>query len=849
MIIFYGEPSAEFSSSLEEIRPDFLESCVIATEWSTFERCVAEAAPSLAIISFGAFAEGGPSAAIETHEFLLEREIPSIVLISEGSTQERRIAELVAGFKIILEPPFIPAELEKALTNALNPAEFVRAGLSESGDYSAVTIADIADRGLGEEEEEFFDQEHKVGDTDQVGHPVIGVPRPPTGSEEVQLDMSELPPDPPTAEPVDSEPAPYLGEAEDEGEVSFGDSLEVRDWTDTVYSPPPTTDQGRENRVATPVADTPVSLEPAAPAEPTSTPVAHAKLAVKLPTLIKGKLNEVPALRLVFGHHVLGHTGRLVLKMGRISREIAFKDGVPGLLDLRIIDPATRNRVIASLVWSSGRYSFFEEPVRANQFCPFGDILEIVHSAIHQGMSLNQVLTPLSGSLKRFPVVTTRVQANSESVAVLPGVAQFLNRCGTKNLEGIAGTMTDAMETSLKNALFCDYAGLIAFLDEPMEGPVELSYEAVDRWQVPSEPLPKPSQTNDDEIMQVLTEQVRRFQTATPHELFSVQEGCGRRAVQEAYYQLVKDHHPDAYALARSPEVQPMAEMLFRMIRDAYANLLKLEKSDQPSPAPTADARDTLDDSSASGAGHSYAYGRGETTDHSGSTRIPDELRRQARETPKPRNQKESTPRPEERRTVVGKRDPRQTSQGRSRRRGPSTTQRRRLQQTGTGRLMASIKSDVGVDMDPRQLFKTGTTLLGSGSNSRALQTFKKALDQDESNATYLAHYAWAMYLVDNGDVGKATKLLKDAVRLAKGSDLEWPALFLGHLYMAEGNPEDGVENYRKALTANPGNIEAKRRLRLHDMRNKGTGSFLDKLFSKSKKKKGSGNKSTNKKR
>ena len=162
---------------------------------------------------------------------------------------------------------------------------------------------------------------------------------------------------------------------------------------------------------------------------------------------------------------------------------------------------------------------------------------------------------------------------------------------------------------------------------------------------------------------------------------------------------------------------------------------------------------------------------------------------------------------------------------------------------------MASIKSDVGVDMDPRQLFKTGTTLLGSGSNSRALQTFKKALDQDESNATYLAHYAWAMYLVDNGDVGKATKLLKDAVKLAQGSDLEWPTLFLGHLYMAEGNPNGGVENYRKALTANPGNIEAKRRLRLHDMRNKGTGSFLDKLFSKSKKKKGSSNKSTNKKR
>ena len=885
------------------------------SEWSALPAEVAEISPDLVVILFDQFLQNNPQAAIEAHELLHESRVPSLVVLGDNTARQRRIAEMVAGFEVILEPPFDESQIAAALVQAMEQHPPSELSLAESGDYAAVTIAKMGPTSLDDglphrdlwpdEEELWFtpapgqevdgtgpgveqalegppppisteDTEPPSTPTDQIGHPVvIDVPLDALGSDSALEPAPEPEPEPepgvpPMEEELDLSDLSKVGTlaGAEHTEPNLGDDapatdwanaglveeeLDVRDWTDTVYEPP-SEDPRFDSAIST---DPRTDDGPEAFDETIGEPVVGSEVVtVQLPELTRGSLTETPALRVFFGHWVMGGTGRLVLKMGRISREIGFAEGTPGLVDAQIIDPATRNRVLASLVWSDGTYSFHEERLGEERFCAFGDPFELIHSAIHQGLSLNQVIAPLTGELKRFPTRTTRVHENGGSVERLGTVRKFLDSCGQRNLETIAGTMSDGMEQTLKDALFCYYSGLICFTDAPKEGPVELRIEASARTLPPnsrSSTSAVPTGNLDEEqIMTELSRLIRQFQGMTPYQVFEIEPGAGRNVVKERYYQLVKDHHPDTYALARSTDIQPMAEMVFRMIREAYGSLMKSEKSDRGTRRPSG-AYEAMTSSSppprespspgAGGAG-SYAMGRssdigvdtvagpaGPTPGVAASAGSPPPTHGSARsdersEAAKPvKSNPPRRKRSARRRNLSGQTD------------GPTTTQRRKFNRSGSGRIMARVKSDAGVEMDPRQLFKTGTTLLGSGSNERALKAFEKALEKDPENATYLAHYAWSMYLVDTEKASKVTKLLRDAIKQGQGSGLEWPTLFLGHLMTAEGQAKEGVEYYEQCLQANPNNIEAKRRLRLHDMR-KTTGSFLDKLFKPKKKKK-----------
>ena len=928
-IIYCGLPGPELSALADLIQPGSESTGAVVSEWPALPDQIVDSSPDLVVIIFEQFLGNNPQIAVEAHEFLHENRVPSLVVLGDDATSQRRIAEMIAGFEVILEPPYDESRVADAMAEALDQHPSSEISLAESGDYAAVTIAqagatalsaELHHRELWPDEEELWltpvpgqeiDDDSELGDeeddedeeelaavgppppvsekelgsmsshTDRFGHPaVIAVPLDTVDEAEgesgpvEELDLSDWSqsagltdtdfthPDPETTQPepesIDLEPAQpepveerFSVETEEAG--NGDEELEVRDWTDTVYDAP-ITDHGFDSAISSdPRVETMPSTPPVEPEEPIQ---AASIVTVELPDLSLGNLVDTPALQVFFGHWVLGHTGRLVLRMGRINREVAFSEGTPGLVDAPIIDPATRNRVLASLVWSDGTYSFHEGSFATDRFCAFGDPLELIHSAIHQGLSLNQVIAPLTPMLKRFPILTTRVHMFQRNISRLGRAESFLERCGDQNLENIAGSMSEGMEETLKDALFCYYGGLIFFSEGPIQGPVELRLETVKRFSPASEgasgPRREAGNLDEDAILADLSRQIRQYQGMTPYGIFSLEPGDGRNRVKETYYKLVKDHHPDTYALARSPDIQPMAEMAFRMIRDAYGSLMRSEKSDTEAPRSTVTDQGTSGspsfvDGSASGphTGVRYAIGRGgresiETTaigmDSTPKAENAEDAARKP-EKPKPRDRRIS--KDKARKTNPPRR--RRKSRGKSHdvtADGPSTTQRRRFNRSNSGRIMARVKSDVGTEMDPKQLFKTGNTLLGSGSNERAMKAFEKALEKDPENTTYLAHYAWAMYLVDTEKAAKVTKLLKEAAKKGEGGSVEWPTLFLGHLMTAEGRADQGVEYYERCLQANPNNIEAKRRLRLHDMRKSAGGGFLDKLFKPKKKKK-----------
>ena len=77
----------------------------------------------------------------------------------------------------------------------------------------------------------------------------------------------------------------------------------------------------------------------------------------------------------------------------------------------------------------------------------------------------------------------------------------------------------------------------------------------------------------DKQVSKTERELQRRFeslQDKSHYEIFDVWEGCGREVVQERYYTLVKQNHPDRYGGNVSDKVKKLSQEIFLLIQNAF---------------------------------------------------------------------------------------------------------------------------------------------------------------------------------------------------------------------------------------------------------------------------------------
>jgi CheY-like chemotaxis protein len=562
------------------------------------------------------------------------------------------------------------------------------------------------------------------------------------------------------------------------------------------------------------------SLPPRASAA--SLPPNATTYASTLPALKLGSFGGAHPLRVLFAHHVAQSTGILRLKSGALIREIAYRNGDPGILGVRLIDPGKREKILSSLLWEDGSYQFDERQIPTMEFCKFGDVLELIFSAIVQGMGLNQLAPPLTRVLKNYPAVTDRVADNQALFDRLPGVRDFLDACGSETLETLVGVRPSEMQLTLQSAFFCRTVDAVAFMREPALGMVVIRHEfrgqsaAWARVKRVDTSATIDSQKHEGRLMEDLAERAAMYQRQEPYDIFGLRPGCGREAVQTVYYEMVKAHHPDTYALARSPDIKPLAEMVFRLVREAQSKLVKLEPGSpkkaaklKPLPVekvvPATTSHEFLDDAEAgSSAG-----------------------RRRAR---RPRRRRRFGGRDG---GSVGAHASQGTKGGRfSKSKAGSDFRRRPI-----SGVKAVIQDDPGSRYSPEEHYKNGLVLLKGGSPGEAVAAFRMASEGDPGNGTYAANHAWSMYL-DDPNTAEAVKIMLQEMSLSDTGDLELIALYLGCILRAEGDEKTASKLFERCLSYNPGNTEAQRQLRLYDMRQAKRGeSIIDKLFTKRLKK------------
>jgi tetratricopeptide (TPR) repeat protein len=96
-----------------------------------------------------------------------------------------------------------------------------------------------------------------------------------------------------------------------------------------------------------------------------------------------------------------------------------------------------------------------------------------------------------------------------------------------------------------------------------------------------------------DPKTQELERRYEKMRRARAHDVFELWEGCGRDLVNERFYELVKEYHPDNYA-GDSMRARELAQEIFLLVRSARTKLLKVER-EQTRESPGSDRQDAME--------------------------------------------------------------------------------------------------------------------------------------------------------------------------------------------------------------------------------------------------------------
>ncbi len=116
--------------------------------------------------------------------------------------------------------------------------------------------------------------------------------------------------------------------------------------------------------------------------------------------------------------------------------------------------------------------------------------------------------------------------------------------------------------------------------------------------------------------------------------------------------------------------------------------------------------------------------------------------------------------------------------------------------------------------------FQKAQGLMRQRRYEEALYSFGKALEFNDDDGEYHAHYGWCLYLCHQDDsmmIEEALEHVQRGAQLARES--EKPYLFLGRLYKAVGKIEQAEKMFTIAIQWQPDSVEALRELRLINLR------------------------------
>jgi Tfp pilus assembly protein PilF len=600
---------------------------------------------------------------------------------------------------------------------------------------------------------------------------------------------------------------------------------------------------------------------------------------IDLPALERGELGEMPIARLLHTIHQRKETGRLKLTYASHVLDFGFVGGE--LVESSQFEPA--RELLGAFAWSHGQYEFIPEEIDG----PATSVLPLIAEGCRDHVRQRIITDVMSPIMRRYPVVTNIWFERQSTFDDYQTLQDVLSACdGNTNWEKVLSGLGQKVTDGFRAAYFAIHLDLVETMDQAGFEGVAVQYsrevrrarEKVEQAEVEkTKAYQASSGAGRSKLERELAVQLQRMKEQTPHERFGVWEGCGRKVVQDRFYVLVREHHPDVYGGNTSGNVRSLAQDIFILIKESYQKLLATEKQQtvpppeseasvgpQTTPRPSRPRHDTprLDAKhrtssatgrrSTSGAGTEPAgkeddrpqvdvksklsqlsgyrkkqkhrerlksYSRrnsssGGKEDDSLAAKTAEQMNARVKtNTPRPQPQEEKGPDPEE--------------QEKAERQAKLDHLLRRAQR--------SAPSDA--PKPAREFFNKGYSALSEERKKDALEHFERAHDLEPDNGLYMTFYARMLFELEADELEKTEKLLREALSTGNRQSAPDAFLYLGHVCKKKGEEDEALKYYKRALRLNPSCREAEREIRLAEKRGGRTssdpGSFIKNLFKK----------------
>lgn len=584
-----------------------------------------------------------------------------------------------------------------------------------------------------------------------------------------------------------------------------------------------------------------------------------------LPQIDRGSLSEVPLSRVLYTCHVRKMTGFLKISNSARSGEIGFDEGeikiAPGF--------ATLPEIMGMFSWGGGEYQFTPASSPGGKREPTLAVIEHGLTRIPQ----QNLIEDMKPWMERYPVVTNHWEERASSLdqfTALHALMRVLD--GRSNLSRVLSKMGSLAQEAYKAAYFAINTDMVYLHDAPAIRGAVLTYsrdirlerERVDEAARQQTKAFRASSEERSALEDELQDQLMGMKGLTPHQIFGVWEGCGRSVVQERFYALVKEHHPDVYGGNVSGRVKQLAQEIFILIKNTYAELQKLEKAQTVPPptssaaAPTARPAGTAPvmpgPTAVSATGTVRAIPAGATP--SGGAEPSTSFAPRATEEVRPdvqsrierlsgfkQRQQQKMRRVSSHGMAVDSEaeldEESQASEVISEPEPDPEAVREAERQAKLKLLMqkASKVSHPNAPNPARDAFNVGFGLYKEGLFPKALVDLEKAYQLAPDDPLYQTFYAYVLFKVKPDQHERAEELLKVVLQSGHRQAMPDAYLFMGYILKARNEQDKAIKHFERALKLNPGCVEAEREMRHAAIREKRNtsdpGSFIKNLFKK----------------
>ncbi len=576
---------------------------------------------------------------------------------------------------------------------------------------------------------------------------------------------------------------------------------------------------------------------------------------IDLPAPADGSLVDVPLSRLLYTLFQRKESGVLELKYATHVLKFGIRDGE--LVVGGDWEPASE--LLTAFSWSHGHYDFSPDDVEGESRPMLPLIAEGCRDHARQG-TITETMSPV---MRRYPVLSNLWSERGEQLDDFPILQQVMLQVdGITNWETILSGLGAKVTDGFRAAYFAMQTDMVMVFQSSGLLGVAINYsrevraarEKVGRAEVEKTKAYRATgDTAQRTKLEVELSLLRgKLRAQSPHEIFGVWEGCGKKVVRDRFYVLVKEHHPDVYGGNTTGEVKEIAQDIFILVKKAYQDLLGIEgEQTVPPPAGAGASNDTRSERKSTPA-----------PKHEPNRQAPG---RQRLDTPRYAGPSKSEPEDDSQEEVDVKEKlamlsgfrKKQSARRRLRTYGGNSEASEEssaadsLVETSSAGANAASAAESTPEPEPepvderqakldkllkraqkvghpdaptpsKEFFGKGYGHYREGRKREAFAAFKRAYELDSSDPATMIFYAYTKFMLDPSLIEETEAMLRDA--LSKGNKQAAPDgfLFLGHVLKAKGEAEEAYKMFKRAHQLNPASRDAEREVRLAEKRGAG---------------------------